>query len=127
MRSLATTGGSSQVGDIYGGPMFFELADAPALLAYFRDCIADAPREYGGFPAFQIAPPLPFVPEDRVGEPSVALVSCWTGSVAEGERIVQGFREVATPVAAGRRELRRELPPAARGQADATTPATCST
>ena len=26
-----------------------------------------APREYGGFPAFQIAPPLPFVPEDRVG------------------------------------------------------------
>ena len=87
------------VGDIYGGPMFFELADAPALLAYFRDFIADAPREYGGFPAFQIAPPLPFVPDDRVGEPFIALVSCWTGSVTEGERIVQGFRDVATPVA----------------------------
>jgi len=87
------------VGDVFGGPMFFELSDAAALLAYFRDLIADAPREYGGFPAFQIAPPLPFVPEDRVGEPFVAVVSCWTGSVAEGERIVQGFREVAAPVA----------------------------
>lgn len=87
------------VGDVYGGPMFFELADAPALLAYFRDMIQTAPREYGGFPAFQIAPPLPFVPEDRVGEPFVALVSCWTGSVEEGERLLAGFRDVATPVA----------------------------
>jgi FAD/FMN-containing dehydrogenase len=87
------------VGDIYGGPMFFELSDAAALLAYFRDFIQDAPREYGGFPAFQIAPPLPFMPEDRVGDTFVALVSCWTGSVPEGERLIQGFREVAAPVA----------------------------
>jgi FAD/FMN-containing dehydrogenase len=87
------------VGDIYGGPMFFELSDAAALLAHFRDFIVDAPREYGGFPAFQIAPPLPFVPQDRVGEPFVALVSCWTGSVSEGERLLQGFRDVAAPVA----------------------------
>ncbi len=87
------------VGDIYGGPMFFELSDAPAVLAWFRDFIADAPREYGGFPAFQIAPPLPFVPEDRVGEPFVAVVSCWTGSVPDGERVLQRLREVAAPVA----------------------------
>ena len=87
------------VSEIYGGPMFFELSDAPALLAYFRDFIRDAPREYGGFPAFQIAPPLPFVPEDRVGEPFIAVVSCWTGSVPDGEKILQGFREIAKPVA----------------------------
>ncbi|MCF6733838.1 FAD-binding oxidoreductase [Blastococcus sp. KM273129] len=84
---------------IYGGPMFFELSDGPAILRYFREFIRTAPREYGGFPAFQIAPPLPFVPENRVGEPFVAVVSCWTGSAAEGERIIDGFREVARPVA----------------------------
>ena len=50
------------VAEIYGGPMFFELSDGPALLAYFNEFIKTAPREYGGFPAFQIAPPLPFVP-----------------------------------------------------------------
>jgi FAD/FMN-containing dehydrogenase len=87
------------VGQIYGGPMFFELSDGPAIFEYFNEFIQDAPREFGGFPAFQIAPPLPFVPEDRVGEPFVALVSCWTGSPEEGERILQRFRDVARPVA----------------------------
>jgi FAD/FMN-containing dehydrogenase len=84
---------------VYGGPMFFELSDGAAVLKYFRDFIRTAPREYGGFPAFQIAPPLPFVPENRVGEPFVAVVSCWTGPVEEGERLIEGFRAVARPVA----------------------------
>ena len=87
------------VSDVYGGPMFFELSAAADLLAYFADFIRHAPREYGGFPAFQIAPPLPFVPEDRVGEPFLAVVSCWTGSVSDGEKVIQGFRDVAAPVA----------------------------
>ncbi|MCZ2805564.1 FAD-binding oxidoreductase [Modestobacter sp. VKM Ac-2983] len=84
---------------VLGGPMFFELADGAAVLAHFRDFIRTAPREYGGFPAFQIAPPLPFVPQDRVGEPFVAVVSCWTGSAAEGEQVLDGLRQVARPVA----------------------------
>ena len=87
------------VAEIYGGPMFFELSDGPALFAYFNEFIKTAPREYGGFPAFQIAPPLPFVPEGRVGEPFVAVVSCWTGSTPDGEKVLQGFRDVANPVA----------------------------
>ncbi len=87
------------VAEIYGGPMFFELADGADVLAYFNDFIKTAPREYGGFPAFQIAPPLPFVPEDRVGEPFIAVVSCWTGSADDGEKVLQGFKDVANPVA----------------------------
>jgi FAD/FMN-containing dehydrogenase len=86
---------------VYGGPMFFELSDGADVLKHFRDFIPTAPREYGGFPAFQIAPPLPFVPENRAGEPFVALVSCWTGAVEEGERLLDGFRAVARPVAEG--------------------------
>jgi FAD/FMN-containing dehydrogenase len=78
------------VAEIYGGPMFFELSDGPALFAYFNEFIKTAPREFGGFPAFQIAPPLPFVPEDRVGEPFVALVSCWTGSAPTARRSCRG-------------------------------------
>jgi hypothetical protein len=85
--------------NIYGGPMFFDLSDADKLFRFYREFIADAPREYGGFPAWQIAPPLPFVPEDRVGKPHLALVSCWTGDHDEGARIIQRFRDVAKPVA----------------------------
>jgi FAD/FMN-containing dehydrogenase len=104
---------------IYGGPMFFELSDGAAVLRYFRDFIRTAPREFGGFPAFQIAPPLPFIPENRVGEPFVALVPCWTGAPEEGERLIQGFRDVARPVA----EHVGEMPyPALNSAFDALVP-----
>jgi FAD/FMN-containing dehydrogenase len=87
------------IGDIYAGMMFFEIADAAALLRYFRDFIADAPREYGGFPAWHLAPPLPFIPESRVGEPMFVIISCWTGDHDTGARVLQQFRDVAQPAA----------------------------
>ncbi|HEY3259739.1 MAG TPA: oxidoreductase, partial [Pseudonocardiaceae bacterium] len=49
----------------------------------------------GGFPAFQIAPPLPFIPQNRHGEPFVAIVACWAGPLDEGERALRPFRDVA--------------------------------
>ncbi len=83
------------VKDIYGGPMFFELDRAGDVLRFFREFIADAPEQLGGFPAFQRAPALPFIPENRHGEPFVAIVACWAGSLDEGERMVRPLREIA--------------------------------
>ena len=87
------------VAEIYGGPMFFELADAPDVLRWYREHIRDAPEQFGGFPAWQIAPPLPFIPEDRHGEPFMAFVSCWSGPVGDGEAALRPLRAVAKPVA----------------------------
>jgi FAD/FMN-containing dehydrogenase len=87
------------VDQIYGGPMFFELEDAKEILKWFREFIADAPEQFGGFPAFQIAPPLPFIPEERHGEPLCALVSCWAGPLDQGADALASVRDVATPVA----------------------------
>jgi FAD/FMN-containing dehydrogenase len=87
------------VKDIYGGPMFFELKDARTILEFYREYIKDAPEEMGVFPAFQIAPPLPFIPEDRHGEPFIALVGCWAGNPADGERMFQAFHDVAPVMA----------------------------
>src|SRR6478752_3133194 len=107
------------VAEIYGGPTFFELSDAPAILEHFDRYVRTAPREFGGFPAFQIAPPLPFVPEDRVGEPFLAFIFCFNGPASEGEKIVQGFRDVAKPVA----EAVGPMPyPALNGAFDALVP-----
>ena len=89
----------SPVKDIYGGPIFFELDRAGDVLRFFREFIVDAPEQLGGFPAFQIAPPLPFIPENRHGEPFVAIVACWAGPLDDGERAVQPFRDVAPIVA----------------------------
>jgi FAD/FMN-containing dehydrogenase len=91
--------GLAPVDTIYGGPTFFELSDAAAVLEWYRDFIADAPESFGGFPAFQIAPPLPFIPEDRHGEPFLAFVSCWAGPIDEGELNLKSLRDVAPIVA----------------------------
>ncbi len=87
------------VKDIYGGPMFFELKDAAEILRFYREFIADAPEQFGGFPAWQIAPPLPFIPEKRQGEPFLAFVACWAGPIEEGERALKPLHDVAPVVA----------------------------
>ena len=87
------------VKDIYGGPMFFEASDAGAVLRAYRDFIVDAPEEFGGFPAWQIAPPLPFIPEDRHGDTFLAFVFCFNGSAEEGERVLKPLRDAAPVVA----------------------------
>ena len=89
----------SPVKDIYGGPMFFELDHAGDLLRFFRDFIQDAPEELGCFPAYQIAPPLPFIPEERHGEPFIAMVTCWAGDLDAGERALQPIHDVAPVMA----------------------------
>ena len=84
---------------IYGGPMFFEIEDAETVLRFYREFIADAPDEFGGFPAWQIAPPLPFIPEDRHGDTFLAFVACWAGPIEEGEAALKPFHDVAPVVA----------------------------
>jgi FAD/FMN-containing dehydrogenase len=87
------------VKDIYGGPMFFELEHTADILRFFGEFIADAPEELGGFPAFQIAPPLPFIPEERHGDTFCAIVACWAGPIDEGEGALKPIHDVAPVVA----------------------------
>jgi FAD/FMN-containing dehydrogenase len=87
------------VGDIYGGPMFFDMADAEGVLRFYRDWIKEAPEAFGGFPAFQIAPPLPFIPENRHGETMLAFITCWAGPIDEGEAVLKPLHDVAPVVA----------------------------
>lgn len=87
------------VKDIYGGPMFFELGKAGDLLRFYREFIVDAPERFGCFPAYQIAPPLPFIPEERHGEPFIAMVTCWAGDLDKGEEMLAPIRDIGPTVA----------------------------
>ena len=87
------------VTDVYGGPIFFELEAAGDVLRFYRDFIRDAPERFGGMPAFQIAPPLPFIPEDRHGDTFIAFVACWAGPIDEGASVLKPLRDVAPIVA----------------------------
>ena len=83
------------VDTIYGGPMLYEADDAAAVMACYRDFIDDAPEQLGAFFAWQIAPPLPFIPENRHGDLFCAMITCWSGPVDEGEQVIKPLRDAA--------------------------------
>lgn len=91
----------SPVNNVYAGPLFYELEHAATVLRFYREFIKDAPEQLGLFPGFHIAPPLPFIPEDRHGDTFIALIPCWTGPPEEADRVLQPLRDLAPRVAEG--------------------------
>jgi len=88
-----------RVKDIFAGVIFFELSATRQILEFYREYIANAPEQMGAFFAFQIAPPLPFIPEKRHGETFCTIVACWAGPLEQGEKALEPIRK-AGPVAA---------------------------
>jgi FAD/FMN-containing dehydrogenase len=84
-----------EVGDVVGGPMFYEVDDAAAVLECYREFIARAPEQLGCFFGWQIAPAAPFIPENRVGDLFCALVMCWNGPHEEAGRVRKPLRDAA--------------------------------
>ena len=84
-----------EVGDIVGGPMFFEFDDAQAVLEGYREYMMHAPEQLGCFFGWQIAPDLPFIPRDRVGDLFCVLVACWNGPHNEAEQVFKPFHDAA--------------------------------
>jgi FAD/FMN-containing dehydrogenase len=46
-----------------------------------------------------LAPPAPFIPEDRVGTPVVYILTIWTGDDDEGEKALAPLRALGEPIA----------------------------
>jgi FAD/FMN-containing dehydrogenase len=86
------------VSTVYGGPIFFPVDASGDVLAFFRDFIADAPREVSAFFGYHVAPPAPFVPEHLHGHTACAIIPCYTGPLDQAEAAIKPIREAA-PVA----------------------------
>jgi hypothetical protein len=85
------------VGQILGGALFM-----PATKEVLRALVpvaSSAPEELTTISFLMGLPPLPFIPAERVGELSLAVMFVWSGDPAEGQAAIQPFREVATPIA----------------------------
>ncbi|NGN94928.1 FAD-binding oxidoreductase [Nocardioides sp. KC13] len=86
------------VDEVVVGIFFYELEYAGDLLRLFRTWVTEADERCGGFPAFQVAPPLPFLPEERHGDTFCVAIVHWSGPVEEGEAAMQPFRDLAPRV-----------------------------
>jgi len=85
------------VGDIVGGPVFFEFDATPDVIRTWTEYIREAPRELGAFFGIHRAPPVPFLPEERHGDHVCVLVTCWCGDPTEAEAALEPLR-TAGPV-----------------------------
>ena len=83
---------------VMAGPVFWRMEDSPKLLRFYRDWIAEAPDELMTIIIHRKAPPLDFVPQELHGKLVVAIVSCYAGSVEDGERVLKPLKEFGSPV-----------------------------
>ena len=86
-------------GTILGGGVFYPATDAERIIRAAADYAAQAPEELTTMVFVMHAPPLPFIPADRVGELSVLVAFCYVGDLAEGERVVAPLRALGEPTA----------------------------
>ena len=85
------------VGQILGGELV--LPASREVLRGYLDYITNAPDELTTIAHLMHAPPAPYVPSERVGEPALSILVCWTGSIEDGERALAPLRALATPIA----------------------------
>jgi FAD/FMN-containing dehydrogenase len=83
---------TNAVAMVYGGPIVFELSDAPAVMKWFRDNQPKAPEEFYMFLGLQSVPPADPFPREHWSKKMCALVVSHTGPLAEGEKAVNAVR-----------------------------------
>jgi len=83
---------------VLAGMVMWPMDDAPQVLGFLRDFVAEAPDEVGIMGNLRLAPPLPIVPEEMHGKPIVAIVPMYAGTVEEGEKALEPIRRFGTPV-----------------------------
>src|SRR5215207_5922319 len=82
---------------VLAGMVAWPMDDAPDVLRFLREFIADAPDEVGLMANLRLALPLPVVPEDLHGKPIVALIATYAGPVDEGRDALAPIRELRSP------------------------------
>jgi FAD/FMN-containing dehydrogenase len=83
---------------VLAGPIFWPMSESANVLRFYREWIAEAPDELMTIVVHRKAPSVPFVPRDLRGELVVAVVSCYAGSVDDGERVLRPLRKFGSPV-----------------------------
>lgn len=87
------------VSQVFGGPILYEASAAREVAAFYRDFMRTAPRELGAFLGFQLAPPLPFIPDKRHLDPVCLIVVCWSGAADAAEQALAPLRSAGPKIA----------------------------
>src|SRR5579871_4756845 len=82
---------------VCAGPFLWEVEQAPDVMKWYREFIAQAPEELNGFLAFLVVPPGPPFPEPLHMKKMVGIVWCYQGSMEKANEILAPLRAFRQP------------------------------
>ncbi len=71
---------------VYGGPVFWDVQHAKAVMSAYRDFLPKAPEDLGTFVGLKKVPSCDPFPKEHWGKRVCAVISCYNGPVAAGEK-----------------------------------------
>jgi FAD/FMN-containing dehydrogenase len=83
---------------IVGGVVAWPISEASKVLELYRKLAAEAPPELTLVGLIRPAPPAPWLPKEMHGKLIVAILACYSGDPAEGEKMVAPIKSFGSPV-----------------------------
>jgi FAD/FMN-containing dehydrogenase len=85
------------VSTVFGGPIFWELKDAPRIMKWYREFLPRSPVELTPFLHLGTMPSTDPFPRELWGRKNCALVICHTGPMDKAEEAIQPIRKELPP------------------------------
>ena len=83
---------------VMAGPIFWPMEEAPKVLHFYRDWIADCPDELMTLVVQRMAPALPNIPPELMGKLVIGIVALLCGTRRGGRKIMQPLKSFGPPV-----------------------------
>jgi hypothetical protein len=84
--------------EILGGAIAWRAEESPRALEAFRALAEESPAELALAAGMRRAPAVPWLPREAHGQDIVAMFVCYTGDIAEGERLLVPLKRLGRPV-----------------------------
>jgi len=81
------------ISTVYGGPIFWELEEAPKVMRWYREFLNRAPLELSPFLHLGTVPSTEPFPQEIWGKKNCGLVVCYTGQLDKAEEVVAPIRQ----------------------------------
>ncbi len=81
------------VSTVFGGPIFYDIADAREVMRWYREFLPQAPERFSPFLGLKRVPSVEAFPRDLWGREICALVCCFDGPADEADEVMRPIRQ----------------------------------
>ncbi|MFB6253396.1 MAG: FAD-binding oxidoreductase, partial [Halobacteriaceae archaeon] len=84
--------------EVMSAQAYYPHEDATEVLEFYREFMADAPKEVACYALLVHVPPEPPFPEEAHGDVTIGLVACYSGSIEDGKRELEPLSQFGDPI-----------------------------